>query len=59
VTQTWLTSSAATLPDSLYLPGRPAFFGASAWPWVDPSTGATHTLPAKARFDAGTPNLVP
>ena len=57
--QTWLTSSAATLPDSLYLPGKPAFFGANVWPWVDPSTGATHTLPAKARFDAGTPNLVP
>jgi hypothetical protein len=57
--QTWLSSSAATLPDSFYLPGRPAFFGSKPWPWVDPSTGTLHTLPAKARFDAGTPNVVP
>ncbi len=48
-----------TLPVSLYLSGKPAFFGASAWPWVD-ALGATklYTLPAKARFDAGTPNNV-
>jgi hypothetical protein len=45
-----------TLPDSLYLVGRPAFFGALPWPWVDPlRTTKVHTLPAKARFDAGTP----
>jgi hypothetical protein len=49
-------SSPATLPDSLYLPDKPAFFGANPWPWVDPLTGTTHTLPAKARFDQGTPN---
>jgi hypothetical protein len=47
------------LPDSLYLRGKPAFFDAGrgyVWPWVDPA-GETklHTLPAKARFDAGTP----
>ena len=47
------------LPNSLYLRQRPAFFNAGrgyVWPWVDP-TGATklYTLPAKARFDAGTP----
>lgn len=51
------------VPDSLYLTGKPAFFGAGrgyAWPWVDPA-GPTrlHTLPAKARFDAGTPFLQP
>lgn len=45
------------LPSSLYLTERPAFFGAAAWPWVDP-LGATpaarvKVLPAKARFDAG------
>ena len=28
------------------------------WPWVDPTTGATYTLPAKARYDAGTPYTV-
>jgi len=45
-----------TLPSSLYLSAKPAFFGALPWPWVDP-LGATRvaTLPAKARFDAGTP----
>jgi hypothetical protein len=51
----WDTQPQA-LPDSLYLTAKPAFFGASPWPWVD-ATGAvkTATLPAKARFDAGTP----
>jgi hypothetical protein len=48
-----------TLPDSLYLTTKPDFFGWNPWPWVVPS-GSTHvdrvkTLPAKARFDAGTP----
>ncbi len=48
-----------TLPQSLYLSGKPAFFNAGkgyTWPWVDP-TGSTklYTLPAKARFDHGTP----
>lgn len=57
--QTWLNGSAGTLPQSLYLSAKPAFFGANLWPWVNPITGATHTLPAKARFDAGTPNVVP
>jgi hypothetical protein len=51
------------LPDSLYLTRRPAFFDAGrgyVWPWVDPA-GATklHTLPAKARYDAGTPFTQP
>jgi hypothetical protein len=43
-----------SLPSSLYLTGKPAFFGSMAWPWVDP-VGPTKvaTLPAKARFDAG------
>ena len=55
--QTW-RGEPARLPDSLYLPGKPAFFGANPWPWVDPATGSVHTLPARARLDAGTPNLV-
>jgi len=44
------------LPASLYLSAKPGFFGDNQWPWVDP-TGNTklHTLPAKARLDAGTP----
>ncbi|HYD39698.1 MAG TPA: hypothetical protein VEB43_02630 [Anaeromyxobacter sp.] len=49
-----------TLPDSLFLSAKPAFFGDLPWPWIDP-TGATaadrvKTLPAKARHDAGRPN---
>jgi hypothetical protein len=51
------------LPDSLYLSAKPAFFGSNPWPWVDPSgstpSGRVGTLPAKQRFDAGTPNAVP
>jgi hypothetical protein len=60
--QTWLTIPAAAgeaIPDSLYLIKAPAFFEGYTWPWVDPVTGTTYTLPAKARFDAGTPNTVP
>ena len=60
----WLTASQIwhetpggfTIPNSLYLASKPAFFGSNPWPWVDPSSGATYTLPAKARYDAGTPN---
>jgi hypothetical protein len=55
--------SAQSLPSSLYLSAKPAFFNAGSgytWPWVDP-TGATklYTLPAKARFDNGTPFVQP
>jgi hypothetical protein len=39
-----------TIPNSLYLTSKPAFFGSNTWPWVDPTTGTTHTLPAMARF---------
>jgi hypothetical protein len=51
-------AGAHEIPASFYLTGKPAFFGANAWPWVDPENGTTQTLPAKARFDAGTPNTV-
>lgn len=52
-----------TLPGSLYLNGKPPFFNAGhgyAWPWVDP-TGSPqlYTLPAKVRYDAGTPFAQP
>jgi hypothetical protein len=52
----WAPGWNQALPASLYLSAKPAFFGSLPWPWVDP-TGATpvHTLPAKARFDAGRP----
>jgi hypothetical protein len=41
-----------SLPASLYLSEKPAFFGTAPWPWVDP-LGATKVLelPAKKRFD--------
>jgi hypothetical protein len=44
------------LPNSLYLSGKPAFFGDLPWPWVDP-TGTTKvaSLPARLRFDAMAP----
>ena len=41
------------IPNSMYLTSKPAFFGSNPWPWVDPTTGTTYTLPAKARYDAG------
>jgi hypothetical protein len=52
-----------TLPDSLYLTAKPAFFNLGSgytWPWVDP-TGSPqlYTLPAKARFDAAKPFVQP
>jgi len=51
------------LPASLYLAQKPAFFNAGrgySWPWVDP-TGPTKlsTLPARARYEAGTPFVQP
>jgi len=51
------TNANHTLPDSLYLASKPAFFGANPWPWVDPvGTTKLYTLPAKARWDSGKPN---
>jgi hypothetical protein len=52
-------NGAKTVPSSFYLTAKPAFFGSNAWPWVNPLTGQTTTLPAKARYDAHTPNIVP
>jgi hypothetical protein len=40
-----------TIPNSFYLSSKPAFFGTNQWPWVDPTTGATYTLPAKYCFE--------
>ena len=47
-----------SIPNSFYLTSEPAFFGSCTWPWVDPTTGTMYKLPAKARYDAGTPNVV-
>ena len=57
----WAASDTAhTLPNSLYLTQKPAFFNTLDWPWVNP-TGSPqlYTLPAKARYDAGTPFTQP
>jgi hypothetical protein len=49
----WENLAPQALPASLYLTTKPAFFGASTWPWVDP-TAATqlYTLPATQRYNA-------
>lgn len=51
------------IPMSLFLSSAPAFFGMNGWPWIDPtavaSTDRVKTLPAKARYDAGSPFAVP
>jgi len=54
------TDTEHTLPNSLFLAQAPAFFKGYTWPWVNP-TGSTkvYTLPAKARYDAGTPFTQP
>jgi hypothetical protein len=50
------TPGGYAIPSSLYLNAKPAFFGSYTWPWVSPtSTPQLETLPAKARYDAGTP----
>lgn len=56
----WAASDTAhSLPNSFYLTGKPAFFNAGrgyTWPWVNPTgTPTLYVLPAKARYDAGTP----
>ena len=64
----WTSGYSQTLPNSFYLSANPTFFSAGAsctypWPWVTP-TGSSQIqsnsckgpgLPAKARYDAGTP----
>jgi hypothetical protein len=42
-----------TLPPSLYLGSKPAYFGAVPWPPIGPEvTGYMNDIPAKKRFDA-------
>ena len=52
-------SGARTIPPSFYLTSKPPFFGSNAWPWVDSVSGTTGALPAKVRYDANTPNVLP
>jgi hypothetical protein len=46
-----LSCSGVTVPNSFYLSAKPVFFGTQTWPWVDPTTGTTYTLPAKYCFE--------
>jgi hypothetical protein len=49
------------LPASMYLTSKPAFFGSDPWPWVNGSDATNPLpgqLPARTRYDAGTPNAV-
>lgn len=69
---TWASSDTQhLLPNSLYIPTKPAFFSAGSctypWPWVTP-TGTSQLqknscggsgLPALARWNAGTPFVQP
>jgi hypothetical protein len=49
----WENAPEQTLPDSLYLTSKPAFFGSNPWPWVDAAgTTKLYTLPARARMDS-------
>lgn len=44
------------LPDSLYLTGKPAFFGNLPWPWVNPTASVKlNSLPAQLRFESLVP----
>jgi hypothetical protein len=43
-------STPVAIPNSFYLSSKPAFFGSYPWPWVDPTTGTTYTLPAMFCF---------
>jgi hypothetical protein len=67
----WQAGYSQTLPDSFYTSAAPAAFSSGTctypWPWVT-SNGSTQIqanscggsgLPAKARFDAGTPFVQP
>jgi hypothetical protein len=50
----WTGGFHRKLPDSLYLTGKPAFFGDLPWPWVEPTARTKlHVLPARARYEAG------
>src|SRR6185437_13491075 len=68
----WASGYSHTLPNSFYLSSEPAFFAAGAsctytWPWIDSTASppvkanscSGSGLPAKARWDAGTPFVQP
>jgi hypothetical protein len=45
--------SSRTIPDSLFYPSKPAFFGSLQWPPIGPDvSGLVTNTPAKARWNA-------
>jgi hypothetical protein len=55
------STGGTVLPNSLYMTSKPAWFHSYGWPWVDGSNASNPipgTLPAQARFNAGTPNAI-
>lgn len=68
----WTAGYSHSLPNSFYASSRPAYFNGGVsctytWPWITPTAGSPvqsnscsgSGLPAKARFDAGTPFVQP
>lgn len=57
--------SDTSVPDSLFLPERPSFFGSNSWPPVNPTDATVSSplngrvVPAQARYEAGTPFAAP
>ena len=53
-------STDTDLPDSLYLSGKPDFFGSVTWPPFDPVTPTITDIPAKIFYEEGSwPSAVP
>ncbi len=50
--QTWNGSDSHTLPDSLYLSGKPSWYGTATWPPIDPVTSSVAKLPAQLRYES-------
>ncbi len=55
----WDTNYDTTLPASLYLSTKPAFFGSKPWPMHGPEMGVIDTLPAEDRWYALTGTTPP
>jgi hypothetical protein len=50
----WESISSQPLPKSMYLSGKPAFFGSTPWPPIGPDVaGYVNKIPARACFDQG------
>jgi hypothetical protein len=48
----WDTRGPMTIPNSFYLGSKPSFFGANAWPPIDPTGPTVGVIPAQARWAA-------